>query len=131
MLRNYYSFVKLPHFYNRAIDQIFLMNACNNINFDAYNFWTYVVKKKIRINVFMYIDDRKKMKYVLSHIKNFLFDVFLVEMIDVDFFFFLNTFFKKIESYLKLTYFSKNAQTDLRDVNMKKKINNEMSSSIF
>ncbi len=92
----------------------------NEINSDVYSSLTYAMKKKIRTNASMYINDQIKMKYALFQMKNFVFDVIHIWIINANLFLSLNVFFKKVENYLEKIYLTKNAKKKLRKINMNK-----------
>jgi hypothetical protein len=92
----------------------------NEIYSDVYSSWAYAMKRKIRKNASMYINDQKKVRYALSQMKNFVIDVIHTWVINVDSYLSLNVFFKKVECYLEIISLTKNAKKKLRKNNMNK-----------
>ena len=84
-----------------------------------YDSWAYVIKKKIETNASMYDNDREKIRYVLSQMKDSIFDVMHDWVIETENNATMKSFFAKIENYMRLHLLERVAKKELLIIFMK------------
>jgi hypothetical protein len=67
-----------------------------------YESWVYAIGEKLQTDSLMYDNDRERVRYDLSQIKNSIFDVMHDWIIEIENDVTLKTFFVKIENYMRL-----------------------------
>jgi hypothetical protein len=77
-----------------------------------YNAWTYSVREKLEIDSPMYANDRQRVRYALSQMKNLIFDVMHDWVADVGEALTMESFFKVIENYMGLHHQAKDAKKE-------------------
>jgi hypothetical protein len=81
--------------------------------------WIYAIREKLQTDSLMYDNDREKVKYNLSQIKNSIFDVMHNWIIEIENDVTLKTFLIKIENYMRLHRLKRNVKKKLLIISMK------------
>ena len=87
---------------------------------NEYNTWAYAIKEKLETDEPLYPNDKRKVRYALSQMKDPIFDVMHSWVFDVGEELTLKLFFKEIENYMGIHHQKKDAKKELLTVKMNK-----------
>lgn len=85
---------------NYRLIEIYPSEPLKETNSNKYNSWAYAIKKKFEIDKSFYPNNKLKVRYALSQMKDSIFDVMHFWVFDIEENLKLNFFFKKIENYM-------------------------------
>lgn len=87
---------------------------------NEYNTWAYAIREKLETDKPLYPTDKRKVRYVLSQMKDPIFDAMHSWVFDIGNDLTLDLFFKEIENYMGIHHQKKNAKKELLTIKMNK-----------
>ncbi len=95
---------------NHRSSKINSFESLKENDFKEYSSWVYSIREKLDKNALMYANDRQRIRYAFSQMKDSIFDAMHDWIANIEDALIMKSFFKAIENYMKLHHQAKNAK---------------------